>query len=245
MRVTVLGNNGPYPAAGGACSGYLLEHEGKKILLDCGNGVLANLQKVCRWEELDGIFLSHLHSDHMSDMMVLRYAIQIKKMRGMFPGNLPLYCPAVPEKEFESVSSGNLFDVTPVSKELNLRIGSMDIRFEEMKHPVQSWAISASSGGRKFVYSGDTAWCDNIVEFSKGADVLLCDGGLLSKYKTSENSPHLTAVETGIVAREAGVKQLVITHFWPEDSIEDYVGEAKTAGFENVKPAEIMKTYEV
>jgi ribonuclease BN (tRNA processing enzyme) len=82
MKLTVLGNNGPFPSAGGACSGYLITEGDKNILIDCGNGVLANLQRFIPIEELDAIILTHLHSDHMSDMMILRYALQIKMNRG-------------------------------------------------------------------------------------------------------------------------------------------------------------------
>ena len=89
MKLTILGNNGPFPAAAGACSGYLLRHNGKNILIDCGNGVLANLQRFIHFEELDAIVLTHLHSDHVSDMNVLRYALQIKrKRRRSLPGNM-------------------------------------------------------------------------------------------------------------------------------------------------------------
>lgn len=85
MKLTVLGNNGPFPSPGGACSGYLLEEDSTKILIDCGNGVLSNLQKICPFEDLSAIILTHLHSDHISDLMVLRYAVQIKNARGAFP----------------------------------------------------------------------------------------------------------------------------------------------------------------
>ena len=48
MRLTILGNNGPYPAPGGACSGYLVESDSgnTRILIDCGTGVLASLTKM-------------------------------------------------------------------------------------------------------------------------------------------------------------------------------------------------------
>lgn len=47
MKLTVLGNTGPYPKAGGACSGYLLENGDSKVVLDMGNGTLANLRTIC------------------------------------------------------------------------------------------------------------------------------------------------------------------------------------------------------
>ena len=82
MKLTVLGNNGPYPAAGSACSGYLLQSGAANILIDCGNGVLSNIQKIISLDELDAVILTHLHSDHISDMYVLKYAIQLRRKRG-------------------------------------------------------------------------------------------------------------------------------------------------------------------
>jgi len=46
MKLTVLGCCGPYPAAGGACSGYLLEEDGYRVLIDCGNGVLSRYSSI-------------------------------------------------------------------------------------------------------------------------------------------------------------------------------------------------------
>ena len=83
MKLTILGKYGPYPAAGGACSGYLIEQGGNHVLIDCGSGVLSRLQQVCKIHDLSAIVLSHLHSDHMADMLVLRYALEIGKARGI------------------------------------------------------------------------------------------------------------------------------------------------------------------
>ena len=44
MKLTILGNRGPYPTPNGACSGYLLESEKTHILIECGTGVLAKMQ---------------------------------------------------------------------------------------------------------------------------------------------------------------------------------------------------------
>ena len=81
MKLTVLGCYGPYPAAGGACSGYLLEHEGFAVLIDCGNGVLSRLQEFIEPSKLKAIIISHLHSDHCSDLFILRYALQFSRKR--------------------------------------------------------------------------------------------------------------------------------------------------------------------
>ena len=71
MYLTVLGNNGPFPAPDGACSSYLLESDSGEttLLLDAGTGSLARLLQHVRVEALTGVAISHLHFDHMSDLL--------------------------------------------------------------------------------------------------------------------------------------------------------------------------------
>ncbi len=244
MKLTVLGNNGPFPSAGGACSGYLLTEGRKKILLDCGNGVLSNLFKFTGFENIDAIILTHLHSDHISDMMVLRYAIQIKASRGLIEKPLDVYAPPEPAEEFERLDIKDIFNLKPISEDLLLSFDDMRLGFREMKHPVKCFAVSADKGDKRFVFSGDTAWNKNIIEFSKGADLLLLDAGLLDRDKVGGDVPHLTARECGIVAREAGAKRLLLTHFWPEADVTDHLLEAKE-GFDNVETAKLLHSYEI
>ncbi len=244
MRITVLGNNGPFPSAGGACSGYLLTEGDKRILIDCGNGVLSNMQKFVRIEELDAIILTHLHSDHMSDMMVLRYAVQIKMNRGHAIKPIDVYAPSEPQEEFSRLNIAGVYNLKPITAELVLNFGEMKLEFREMVHPVKCYALSASSKGKRFVYSGDTSWNEGIIEFSQSADLIMLDAGLLSKDKTSDNVPHLTARECGIVAQKANAGRLLLTHFWPEDDVKAHLAEARES-FQNAETTVLLNTYEI
>ena len=76
MKLTVVGCSGSFPSAESACSSYLVEADGFRLLLDMGNGALGELQRHCGLYDLDAIFLSHLHADHCIDMCgVLRGAL--------------------------------------------------------------------------------------------------------------------------------------------------------------------------
>lgn len=242
MKLTILGNNGPYPAAGGACSGYLVRVGSTNILIDCGNGVLGNLQKVIRFEHLDAIILTHLHSDHISDMMVLKYAVQIKKKRGLFNRNLAVYAPSEPEEEYKRLNVKDAFDLKPVTEGLVLKIGGIKVTFSQMKHPSIDFAVCMEHLGKKFVFSGDTSWTENIISFAREADVLMLDAGLFAREKTGSDVPHLTAEECGIIAREAGAGRLLLTHFWPENDINELVEEARR-NFKNTEAAKLLKDY--
>ncbi|AEV69427.1 MBL fold metallo-hydrolase [Acetivibrio clariflavus] len=244
MKITILGNNGPFPSAGGACSGYLVREGDKNILIDCGNGVLSNLQKFIPIEKIDAIILSHLHSDHMSDLMILRYAVQIKMNRGSEIKPIDVYAPPQPQNEYSQIDIPGVFNLKPITADLVLNFGDMRMEFKEMVHPVMSFAVSIVSQGKKFVFSGDTSWNEGIIEFAKDADLLMLDAGLLSKDKKSDNVPHLTAKECGVVAQKANVKRLLLTHFWPEDNVSDHIAEARE-NFSNVEIAGLLNTYDV
>jgi len=73
--VTVLGAAGGYPYGGHACSGYLVEAAGSRILLDCGPGVAARLLEKCRAVDVDAIAISHIHPDHTLDLVAVGYAL--------------------------------------------------------------------------------------------------------------------------------------------------------------------------
>jgi len=244
MRLTVLGNNGPYPSAAGACSGYLVSHENTNILIDCGSGVLANLQRFISLEEIDAIILTHLHSDHISDMMVLKYAIQIKIKKGQMDKPISVYAPNEPSDEYERLNIPGIYNIMPIESNALLKIGKLNIAFTEMKHPVKCMAVSIFDGHRRLVFSGDTSWTDELVDFSHNADFLLLDAGLLNEDKSDENVPHMTAGECGKVARLSNAKRLVLTHFYPENDIRLILSQAKEE-YPHAEVASLLTQYEI
>src|SRR5690349_16714347 len=74
MRLTVLGGRGAWPDAGQACSGYLVEHEGFRLLIDPGYAIVPRLAP----EEIDAVFVSHGHPDHCADLNPLLRARALK-----------------------------------------------------------------------------------------------------------------------------------------------------------------------
>src|SRR5947208_5882379 len=75
MRITVLGKSPSWQDAGGACSGYLVEDSGTRLLLDCGNGVFSKLRQHVDYTKLDAVLISHLHADHILDLVPYAYAL--------------------------------------------------------------------------------------------------------------------------------------------------------------------------
>ena len=76
MRLTILGMNGPFPAPGGATSGYFLTAGESRIALDMGSGVLSRLTALTAPEELTALLLTHWHYDHCADVLPLIYRLE-------------------------------------------------------------------------------------------------------------------------------------------------------------------------
>ena len=231
MRLTILGNNGPYPAPGGACSGYLVESDSgnTRILIDCGTGVLASLTKMLPAERLNAIVLSHLHFDHMSDMLPMRYYFQFHPLAR--PMNV--FLPGAPA-DVRALMEDKQFDLWPMRE---ATIGEMRLRFCRVRHPVPTYAISVECDGRRMVYTGDTNTEPALELFADGADLRLADAGL-SSADYSENAPHLSTGLCGQLARDARAKQLVLTHLNPKYAPEALLDEAR-AFFPSAELAEI------
>ena len=114
----------------------------------------------------------------------------------------------------------------------------MNISFCPTDHPVETYSIKVQNGNRTIVYTSDTSFSakNRLVEFAKGADLLICESSLLKEHGFPEINSHLTSEQAGIIAKEAGVKGLILNHFWPEEPVQKYVDEAKKV-FQNVIPA--------
>ena len=139
MQLTILGNNGPYPETGGACSGYLICDDACKthILIDCGTGVLANLRKYVLPRDLDAVILTHLHYDHMSDMLPMIYALQFAP-RDM---PLPVYLPDSPEN-VRTLLNVPAYDLRPMDA---FQIGDIRISFAPMRHTWKRAACASNA----------------------------------------------------------------------------------------------------
>ena len=220
MILTILGNNGPYPAVGGACSGYLLQSESgnTRILIDCGTGVLARLMDVCPPDGLDAVVLTHLHYDHMSDMLPMQYALQFRPRQKP----LPVYAPEAPEG-VRALLECPQFDLWLPE---DVTIGEMRVSFTPARHPVPTFAVAVECDGTRFVFTGDSNQ-DALVElFCEGAALLLADCGL-SKEDHSFTSPHYSAELCGQLANNAHARRLLLTHMNPRYDPEALLAEAR------------------
>jgi len=223
MRLTVLGCAGSFPGPESACSAYLVEAEGFRLLIDFGPGSLSALQRYVGMHSIDAIMVTHLHCDHVLDacsyVVVRRYAPD-----GPYPA-LPVYAPAgAPERIAAAYSSedGGVDDVYTFYglQPGTFPIGPFSVTVDRVNHPVETYGVRLEHDGRVLAYSSDTAPCDALVRLAQGADLFLCE----ASYLDGEDNPpdlHLTGREAGEAASKAGVSRLLLTHLvaaWGSES---------------------------
>jgi len=222
IKFTVLGCSGAYPTHDNACSGYLAETNKAKILVDCGSGIFQKLIKKVDIGFIDAVVLSHLHGDHMSDMLVLGYALQ---MLGL--PKVKLYIPDKPEAESFILKSAKSFDVVAIREGERYQAGDITLEFAQMKHKVMTYAVKMKTSESVIVYSGDTEYTPVLGKFAKWCDLLVCDAAFNNE-TYQKGLPHASAKQAAEMAKEAGAAKLMLTHFLPHISTENHLVEAKS-----------------
>ncbi|MBU4532309.1 MAG: MBL fold metallo-hydrolase [Eubacteriales bacterium] len=253
MELTVLGCWAPYPRAGGACSGYLVRSGSTAVLVDAGHGTFSRLSGIMNFRDLTAMCISHYHPDHSVDLSAVRHAIGGAIRDGSREGLLPIYVPEEPTEDYGRVAAWReSFTIHPVDQlsfdpkgRRTANIGGIDISLLATRHNLPCYALSLSSGGRRIVYTADSALFPELVEFSRGADLLLAEAsGYHSDWEYLHRN-HLTGSLAGELARDAGVGRLVLTHFWPEYDVGRICAEASSVYGGQVEAAEELKTFQI
>ena len=222
MELTVLGMNGPFPAPGGATSGYLLAEGETRIQLDLGSGTLARLTGLTPPESLTALVLSHWHYDHCSDVLPL-----IFRLEALAQEPLHVYAPvdeqSLVRRAVQGCAKMVLHDIAPGD---SIDLGEVSLTAYQARHPVPALMYRFTAGRKTLCYTGDTNTVDGLVDFARDADLLLADG-LFPEAVWSEEKPHLSAALAAKVAADAQVKRLVITHLNPQMDPIGLISEAR------------------
>ncbi len=236
MKLTVLGCAGSMPGPDSPASGYLVEADGYRLVLDMGQGTLGALQRKVRPAEVDAIVISHLHPDHWIDLtgyvVALRYGggsgYRLPEGR-----RIPVIGPAGTRDRLSAA-----YD--PIARKLGLQhlfafatpsdgeLGPFMISYAVTNHPVPTTAVRLAVGDSSLVYSADTGESEDVVHLAKGADLFLCEASF------GPDEPylpdlHLTGRQAGEHATRAGVGRLLVTHVPPWCSREAAADEASRA----------------
>lgn len=226
MRLTVLGRSPASPNPGEACAGYVVDGGGARVLIDIGPGVVAQLLGRHHPDELDAVVVSHMHADHMLDLVTLRYVypwgaqprdrrLQVVLPPGSADQLLDLARGVGNSRHFEDAFRLSEHDgATP------LGFDGLSLAPVRTQHYIPCWGFRVEADGRRLSYTADTAPCAGLTDLADSADLLLSEATLRSLDEDAEPPEprgHLLPEEAGAAARAGGTRRVMLTHL-PVDS---------------------------
>ena len=253
MKIRILGSDAAYAGKNGACPSYLLSTGGKNYLIETGPGCVSGLQNYIPIHEIDGIFLSHLHADHISDIYILRYAIYIAQNEGKMDRQLSIYMPKHPGKTYRFIKNTikNEFAITHITEKLILDMNGMHVSFAKTRHALPGYAIrfdvriENTPAVKSLVYTSDTSLFEGLVLFSMNADLLFAEATFQNSDKVLAQKGHMTAEKAGELAENTKARKLILTHIWPEYDKRISIEEAKRTYRGEIIPAESGQEFHV
>lgn len=227
MQLTVLGGSAASPNTGMGCAGLLVQCGSTRVVLDLGPGTLQELRQHADFRTLNAVIISHMHVDHVLDLLALRHALAYNPISP--PGPVPVWLPpggigflAQATAPFDACDEPGRFAATVEVAEYDpaqpLRIGNLVVRFAPAVHYIPAWAMRVDAEGEGGLgYTGDTGPSAELAGFFAGVRVLVAEATLLE----AGDGPigergSLTAGEAGELAAQAGAERLVLTHMWEE-----------------------------
>ncbi len=182
MRLTVLGACGAWPEAGQACSGYLVEHDEFRLLVDLGYAIVPRLLERVTAGQVDAVFISHGHPDHCADLNPL---LRARTLRGDPPPPLPVYAlpgalDAVLALDRPGMLAGAyvLHEFTAGS---SLQIGPFRVQTRLLPHSVPNAGVRLAAGGQVIAYTGDSGPSHGVAELARGANLLLAEASYVDQ----------------------------------------------------------------
>ncbi len=220
LTLTVLGASAATQNPGGACSSYLVRGEGTALALDMGSGAFARLQRHIAAAEVDAVIISHMHADHILDLIPYRYYLAFSSGG---PGRPRLLLPPGGRDTMLRISGlqdpsptffADVFDVEEYDPAQALTVGGLTIGFSPMRHIPHTYGMrvtAADNSTGTLAYSADSGPCQGLLDVARDADLFLCEN---ANAEDSVYPLHLTPRQAAAHARDANARRLLLTHRW-------------------------------
>jgi ribonuclease Z len=243
MRVTLLGTGCPQVSTRRYGPASLLRTETRQFLIDCGSGVTQRLLAAgTSGKQIDAVLLTHLHSDHIVDLFQLIISSwhqgRDRPQRIFGPvgtqqylkGLMALWKPELDQRiahEKRPSTTALELDVTEVEPGRIIQDGDLSVIAVPVRHqPVKAaFGYVFTDSKYKVAFSGDTAYCPELIQAAKDADALVHEcflhremlalSGRSPETLANVASYHTLSTEVGKVAGQAHAACLILNHFVP------------------------------
>jgi ribonuclease Z len=246
IKVTLLGTGSPVPAMSRFGPSILVQAGGQTFLFDAGRGAMQRLAQLrVRWQDVDGLFLTHLHSDHVvgfPDLWLTGWLVGSGRDRP-----LHVWGPRGTKKMMSHLEQAFDFDIrirlyddrtapdgiVILAEDMNEGVvfekdGLTITAFQVDHAPVRpAFGFRVDYGGRSLVLSGDTRVSENLIRHAQGADLLVHEVASPESFQRAGVRPdrakqvidhHVTPEQAGEVFAQTRPRLAVYSHIVQPDA---------------------------
>ena len=244
MTVIPLGIYGGYVKAGSGTCSFLLEEDGKRILLDIGSGSLVNLERYCSIDDISAILISHEHADHIADLETALYGRLISMQLGKSSDPLSIYGPDIEwlkgriEKHASSIYNS-------VDEKRELCIGPFTISAYRMEHECLCYGYFIRSENSSLFYSSDTVFSESLAAKIPHADMMLIECSIYDRFGSGRQYGHMNGEETAEFLSIARPEKSLLVHLPCYGDSSELLLKVKEHYSGDVSIAELGRIYTV
>ncbi len=229
VRLTVVGSSPAWPNPGGAQSGYLVEDGRRRVLLDCGPGVVARLREMeGGWPRVDAVVITHWHLDHWGDLVPWVWGNMVGPGKGKTKPEL--WLPPEGRERIRDFGSrlgwDDMFDTTFEIRDYPegrpFEVAGFTLLARRLPHyTLLTFGLRVTNGSRTLAYSGDSGPDEGLAELARDADLFVCEATLERGELDGRPRGHLSVEEAVDAFRASGAKRLLLTHRPHELPVDD------------------------
>lgn len=236
MKLIVLGSGTSLPHARRASPAYWLETESGSVLLDLSADAPHRMaQEQLDWVNVDAIWISHFHLDHLGGLAPFLFGTRAAPQTQQRRKKLAIFGGRGLQKIIETIDQTNDFRLFKQPFPIELVEVEPESEFEILPglkantistpHTKESLAIRLTDkNGTVLVYTSDTGYADELIEFAEHATVLLME---CSFHKNKPIKTHLELAEAMQIAGKCKPQKLILTHLYFEWDGIDLAAEAQ------------------
>jgi ribonuclease BN (tRNA processing enzyme) len=236
MKLTILGSGTSVPHPERASPAHWLATSGGSILLDISGDAPHRMAKESLdWPNLDAIWISHFHLDHMGGLAPFLFGLRWAPQAQSRTKPLRIFAPEGVRHILETIDDSNNYklfeqrfatEIVEVAPNAGFEI-LPGVTADTLKtpHTKESLALRLKGEDSKpFVYTSDTGFSEDLAPFAKDAGLLLME---CSFRRNKSVQKHLELADAMRVAQECAPEKLVLTHLYPEWDHIDLAAEAR------------------
>lgn len=232
MDFTFIGTGTAAPKADQRPSCVYFRTESLSGLLDLGAGAVHSMAGIgIDPMEIENVFFSHFHSDHISDLIMLLHSnnatpgkVREKPLNLYGPRGLKALTDAILQLFPETVPESYGLFVNETGPDEVIRIGDARVSCCRTGHTDYSIGYRFELQDGTFVYTGDSAYSKTLAGFCRKTDILITECSYTDECRTCD---HLCVSEVGRLAKEAETRQLIVVHRYPQTAGTDILQEIR------------------